>query len=548
MFVSKRAFRVVQEEVARLRSELLLAQRSVADHQRRASDLADAMLAARADAREVLRRAEDERSGIVARAREEASAVFKASDAQIAAAKAEIERLKQVQRDLSASIEQSVVALRSALTNTGAPSQRSDVQERQAARVTDDAVSQFRPQVPSAPAVRDPVQKVVERSRREWPPPPVPPVRMSWRSDPSRWEALRKSLLRPAPFAAVVSVLLVLAAGLWWSRAARGPESSDSSPAGSAAESANPGGGAGDGAVARRPGTPQQVGTPSRELRPRAVGVKLRAIRDVWVRVEVDTTSRVNRLVRGGEELTFGADREVAIRAGDAGALVVSVDGRRPAPLGPQGAVLTRRITAHGTRAGGTAAPEGVAETRRAPTLLVSDARRNVPTAPGPRNALSAPPESHPASLPQPRSSASPVAPPVSRAQIGAPADSGVPAPGAGGLSTDESDVLHAHEAYFDALARGDTSGMARLAGDGFTVTGAPATNASGVPFAISLSKASVDVRGVGAVVSGTGSQRITGADGQTSHQTLLFSEVWIKRGNQWQLTSLRFLSPGGAR
>jgi len=123
-----------------------------------------------------------------------------------------------------------------------------------------------------------------------------------------------------------------------------------------------------------------------------------------------------------------------------------------------------------------------------------------------------------------------------------------VPVNTAGALSSDENDVLHAHEAYFEALGRGDTGRMARLAGDGFTITGAPATDATGVPFSISLSKASVDVRGVGAVVSGTGSQRITGADGETRHQTLLFSEVWIKRGNQWQLTSVRFLSPGGAR
>jgi len=115
-------------------------------------------------------------------------------------------------------------------------------------------------------------------------------------------------------------------------------------------------------------------------------------------------------------------------------------------------------------------------------------------------------------------------------------------------LSNDESDVLHAHEAYFEALGRGDSSSIARLAGDGFTATGAPATDGAGVPFAISLSNASVDVRGVGAVVSGTGSQRITGADGQTRHVALLFSEVWIKRGNRWQLTSVRFMTPGAPR
>ena len=108
--------------------------------------------------------------------------------------------------------------------------------------------------------------------------------------------------------------------------------------------------------------------------------------------------------------------------------------------------------------------------------------------------------------------------------------------------------MLHAHEAYFHALGRGDASGVARLTGDGFTVTGTPAADESGVPFPISLSSASVSVRGVGAVVSGTGSQRMTGPDGQARQQPLLFSEIWIKRGDRWQLTNVRFLRSEAAR
>ena len=108
--------------------------------------------------------------------------------------------------------------------------------------------------------------------------------------------------------------------------------------------------------------------------------------------------------------------------------------------------------------------------------------------------------------------------------------------------------MLHAHEAYFHALGRGDASGVAQLTADGFTVTGTPAADESGLPFPISLSNASVSVRGVGAVVSGTGSQRITGPDGQARQQPLLFSEVWIKRGDQWQLTNVRFLRSQAAR
>ena len=53
MFVSKRAFEAAQDEIVRLRTQLGIAQRAEADYQSRARDLTDAMVAARADAREV---------------------------------------------------------------------------------------------------------------------------------------------------------------------------------------------------------------------------------------------------------------------------------------------------------------------------------------------------------------------------------------------------------------------------------------------------------------------------------------------------------------
>jgi hypothetical protein len=113
----------------------------------------------------------------------------------------------------------------------------------------------------------------------------------------------------------------------------------------------------------------------------------------------------------------------------------------------------------------------------------------------------------------------------------------------------DEADVLRAHEAYFEALRRGDSGQMSRLAADGFTATGAPAADESGTPYEISVGQAAVDVRGLGAVVSGTASQRISGSDGQsTRNQMLMFSEVWVKRDGQWQLMNVRFVTPSGTR
>jgi hypothetical protein len=284
------------------------------------------------------------------------------------------------------------------------------------------------------------------------------------------------------------------------------------------------------------------------------VGVTLRAVRAVWVRVDVDGRRAVGRVVRAGEQLTYRAEREVAVRAGDAGALLISVNGRQPAALGRDGVVLTKRLTSHPGRALDMTAPSPPAKgppNGALPSVLA----RLPPVLARPRDDRTGPvsvsqvrpvePQSQVLARPPDRVKASTHGPDqVAQADAGSP----TAPPDAPALSGDETDVLHAHEAYFHALGRGDASGIARLTGDGFTVTGSPAADESGVPFAISLSNASVDVRGVGAVVSGTGSQRITGPDGQARQQPLLFSEVWIKRGDQWQLTSVRFLRSEAAR
>lgn len=108
---------------------------------------------------------------------------------------------------------------------------------------------------------------------------------------------------------------------------------------------------------------------------------------------------------------------------------------------------------------------------------------------------------------------------------------------------------MAAHEAYFDALLRGDGGRLNLLIGEGFTMSGAPVADATGVPYELTLRNASVSIRGVGAVVSGTASQRIQGPDGQSSRDlSLLFSEVWVKREGRWQLMNVRFLTSSAAR
>jgi hypothetical protein len=235
--------------------------------------------------------------------------------------------------------------------------------------------------------------------------------------------------------------------------------------------------------------------------------------------------------MKAGEELELRGSNEVVVRVGDAGALLVGLNGQTRTVLGQTGAVVTKRFEAvpqnEVVRAADTPRPPSSFPNPRAP--LSTDAR-SLRTQPVPASYQRTGRAASPKPLPQ----------------------TGARGPGQMMAATggnDEADVLRAHEAYFEALRRGDSGQMSRLAADGFTATGAPAADESGTPYEISVGQAAVDVRGLGAVVSGTASQRISSSDGQsTRNQMLMFSEVWVKRDGQWQLMNVRFVTPNGTR
>ena len=98
-----------------------------------------------------------------------------------------------------------------------------------------------------------------------------------------------------------------------------------SSPAGPAAAAASPMPGAGP---------------------PRALTIELVALRPVWARVTVDGRRAVEREFVANQRMSFGADRAIAVRAGDAGAIRLVVDGKDLGVLGRDGQILSRTFTA----------------------------------------------------------------------------------------------------------------------------------------------------------------------------------------------------------
>lgn len=77
---------------------------------------------------------------------------------------------------------------------------------------------------------------------------------------------------------------------------------------------------------------------------PEAPRSEITALRRVWVRVVVDGTREVERELNAGDRIPLRAGRTSVIRAGNAGAVRLTIDGEDRGLLGPEGEVVTRTL------------------------------------------------------------------------------------------------------------------------------------------------------------------------------------------------------------
>ena len=96
-------------------------------------------------------------------------------------------------------------------------------------------------------------------------------------------------------------------------------------------------------AVARR--TPEQMPTPVQTQAPAdKLIVALSANRPCWVSAMIDGKKAIEHLFQPGEQRTVEVRREMVLRAGDAAALSMTVNGASAKPLGKAGEVVTARV------------------------------------------------------------------------------------------------------------------------------------------------------------------------------------------------------------
>jgi hypothetical protein len=252
------------------------------------------------------------------------------------------------------------------------------------------------------------------------------------------------------------------------------------------------------------------------------LSLSLEVRRPAWLRINVDGEADLGRTYQQGERRTIQATREILLRAGDAGAVLVSLGGGSPVPLGPDGQVRTRRFAPEGApavdKAGQGPTPTQVSEVRPLTQPVAAGTEPNEPPSAAATHGTAAPINA----TEQPERAA---ATPDHAAAV-------------------EREILERHQRWFDAFERGDRATMASLASDNFSFVDQRPERAPGASGRVERTIHDLRVQvtaGIGAVLSGRIAETTT-ADDAPATTVAMLSEVWIRRGEEWQLVSVRMV------
>jgi hypothetical protein len=180
-------------------------------------------------------------------------------------------------------------------------------------------------------------RQIAESSRIAEPAQIVEPPRMDSRARiaaivASLRQSLQRGKLRREHAAAAVGAVVVLAALLLWLMRSSPDETASSGQRG------GPTAAAPAPAPSAQPAAPQAAPPPGLQL-------ELRTLRLVWMRVIVDGERAIEREIPAGQTIPINGQKTVVIRAGDAGAVRVAINGEDQGLLGTDGFPATRTFT-----------------------------------------------------------------------------------------------------------------------------------------------------------------------------------------------------------
>jgi len=359
-----------------------------------------------------------------------------------------------------------------------------------------------------------------------------------------------------------VAGIAVLVGTIWWLRSDKVPATSEaavrtapraSAPSTPPAVSTTP-----SSTPAAPPAALANTSTPS------ALSLLVEARRSSWLRTTVDGESDSGRMLAQGETVRLNAKQSVSLRVGDAGAVFVSVNNGKAAPLGSDGQVVTRQFVVESTerRAADAAAQTPLPSSTNLQTAPAQKpAPLSSPIAAAPQTV---PPPSAPPVAPNPVPLVQPVAATPSRQPVAATpnpslepgppparAEATVPPPAAPrpelptpGPASPASAVVTASRQWLDAYHRQDRATLASLQTDGLQLADERRTEErfpSNVNVSRTLDRVSVQIAADTAVLTAVMTER--SSDNVVPPRVSPISQVWELRGNQWRVRQVRLVS-----
>ncbi len=270
--------------------------------------------------------------------------------------------------------------------------------------------------------------------------------------------------------------------------------------------------------------------TPARES-DRSLSLTIEARRASWIRASIDGQDEAGRLYQAGETRQIVGAKTVAVRAGDAGAVFVSVNGAPAQALGTDGNATTRRFDVAELPGAASATPAIASATDAVPATA---ARATLPT---PRTL---PAVEATAALPAAaRADARPASPAATPAN--ASARPGSEASLAGG----RPDLLGAGQQWLDAYQRRDREGMGIAAAENINITDERSV-AERFPAAQNsvrrdLDQVELELTGDTALLTARMTERGDGSAAAAPYISRI-SQIWVRRGGQWRLADVRII------
>ncbi len=293
------------------------------------------------------------------------------------------------------------------------------------------------------------------------------------------------------------------------------------------------------------------------------------AVRDVWVRTTIDGESDAGRTLASGQVIDVSAEKSISLRAGDGGAILISLNHGQKQALGRSGQPVTRQfdVVKPGTREAAPAPQPAKpvpapTSTRSAPPIASavptpspapriptppssgsatppSSASVSLPSAPNPPGPAAAPPIPPPAN-PVVSNNAQPAVPPGVVDQLSAPANSSAP------VAVSPANVVVAiARQWLDAYHRQDRAAMAALSTENLLLADERRPDERFPPglsdVTRALDRVSVQIAADTAVLTAVMTEQ-SGSQPSSPHVSPI-SQVWVLGSGQWKVRQARFVS-----